>query len=134
MEEEWYGRRAAHMIRRKARSFHRRVMRTPTGWRALNSIRIGMRPRGPQLDEHIRPRNCVWCSPRALSARPDTRARSIRVIAYDPGPTPGTGLVRHQGPLVRFVWERMAMPLRLFMRKANTIDAAGSTLAALALE
>jgi hypothetical protein len=34
---------------------------------------------------------------------------------------------------VRFVWRRLATPLRLVMRKANTIEDAGGTLAALAL-
>jgi NAD(P)-dependent dehydrogenase (short-subunit alcohol dehydrogenase family) len=76
---------------------------------------------------------CVVLTARALRARPDTEARRLHVIAYDPGPTPGTGLVRDQGALVRFVWERLGTPLRLIMRKANTIEVAGSTLAALAL-
>jgi NAD(P)-dependent dehydrogenase (short-subunit alcohol dehydrogenase family) len=76
---------------------------------------------------------CVVLTGRALAARPDARSRRIDVIAYDPGPTPGTGLVRDQGELVRFVWEHLATPLRLVMRKANTIDDAGRTLAALAL-
>jgi NAD(P)-dependent dehydrogenase (short-subunit alcohol dehydrogenase family) len=76
---------------------------------------------------------CVVLTARALAARTDTAARRIRVIAYDPGPTPGTGLVRNQGVLVRFVWERLATPLRWVMRKANTIEDAGDALAALAL-
>jgi NAD(P)-dependent dehydrogenase (short-subunit alcohol dehydrogenase family) len=76
---------------------------------------------------------CVVLTARALHARDDTKARRIHVVAYDPGPTPGTGLVRDQGLLVRFVWERLATPVRLIMRKANTIDAAANTLAALAL-
>src|SRR5262245_26537052 len=76
---------------------------------------------------------CVVLTARALRARTDTEARRIHVVAYDPGPTPGTGLVRDQGALVRFIWERLATPLRLVMRGANTIDAAGSALAGLAL-
>jgi NAD(P)-dependent dehydrogenase (short-subunit alcohol dehydrogenase family) len=76
---------------------------------------------------------CVVLTARALRARTDTKARRIHIIAYDPGPTPGTGLVRDEGALVRFVWERLATPLRLVMRKANTIEDAGGTLAALAL-
>jgi NAD(P)-dependent dehydrogenase (short-subunit alcohol dehydrogenase family) len=76
---------------------------------------------------------CVVLTARALRARADTELRRIHIIAYDPGPTPGTGLVRDQGALVRFAWEQLAIPLRLMMRKANTIEAAGKTLAALAL-
>jgi hypothetical protein len=40
--------------------------------------------------------------------------------------------MRDQGALLRFMWERLATPLRFVMRKANTIEAAGETLAALA--
>jgi NAD(P)-dependent dehydrogenase (short-subunit alcohol dehydrogenase family) len=76
---------------------------------------------------------CVVLTARALRVRADTDTRRIHVVAYDPGPTPGTGLVRDQGTLVRFVWKRLATPLRLLLRKANTVEAAGETLAALAL-
>jgi NAD(P)-dependent dehydrogenase (short-subunit alcohol dehydrogenase family) len=76
---------------------------------------------------------CVVLTARALARRPDTRSRRIAVLAYDPGPTPGTGLVRNQGPLVRFVWGPLAAPLRAVMRKANSIEAAGAMLASLAL-
>ena len=57
----------------------------------------------------------------------------ITVLAYDPGPTPGTGLVRGQGPLVLFVWQSLSTPLRLLMRGANSVEAAGDMLASLAL-
>lgn len=70
---------------------------------------------------------------RALAARADARARGIGVVAYDPGPTPGTGLVRDQGALVRFAWGPLAAPLRLILRKSNTIEDAGRTLSELAL-
>jgi NAD(P)-dependent dehydrogenase (short-subunit alcohol dehydrogenase family) len=75
---------------------------------------------------------CVVLTARALAAQRDARARRITVIAYDPGPTPGTGLVRDQGTIVRFIWERCAIPLRLLMPKANSVEAAGRTLADLA--
>jgi NAD(P)-dependent dehydrogenase (short-subunit alcohol dehydrogenase family) len=76
---------------------------------------------------------CVVLTARALAERDDARARAIRVLAYDPGPTPGTGLVRDQGALIRFVWGPLAAPLRLLMRKANTMEDAGGTLYQLAL-
>ena len=76
---------------------------------------------------------CVMLTTRAIAARDDARARSIRVLAYDPGPTPGTRLVRKQGMLIRFAWGPMAGPLRLLMRKANTIEDAGRTLYEIAL-
>jgi len=76
---------------------------------------------------------CVVLTARALAARSDARARRIRVLAYDPGPTPGTRLVRDQGTLIRFVWGPLDGPLRLLMQKANTIEDAGSALYKLAL-
>jgi NAD(P)-dependent dehydrogenase (short-subunit alcohol dehydrogenase family) len=76
---------------------------------------------------------CVVLTARALDARCDARDRGITVLAYDPGPTPGTGLVREQGAFIRFVWESLATPLRLVMRKANSIEEAGGTLAGLVL-
>jgi hypothetical protein len=42
-------------------------------------------------------------------------------------------LVRDQNLVVRFVWGSLAGPLRMVMRKANTIENAGGTLADLAL-
>jgi NAD(P)-dependent dehydrogenase (short-subunit alcohol dehydrogenase family) len=91
------------------------------------------RPRTAALRAYASAKLCVVLTARALAARLDTRTRRITVLAYDPGPTPGTGLVREQGALVRFTWESLATPLRFVMRKANSIDAAGATLASLAL-
>jgi NAD(P)-dependent dehydrogenase (short-subunit alcohol dehydrogenase family) len=76
---------------------------------------------------------CVVLTARALDARCDARDRGITVLAYDPGPTPGTGLVREQSAFIRFVWGSLATPLRLVMRKANSIEDAGGTLAGLVL-
>jgi NAD(P)-dependent dehydrogenase (short-subunit alcohol dehydrogenase family) len=122
------------MIQRSTQSFHPRGMQTPNGSRSRSLTRIGTgRHAWPGGRAYSSAKLCVVLTARALRARPDTEARRLHVIAYDPGPTPGTGLVRDQGALVRFVWERLGTPLRLIMRKANTIEVAGSTLAALAL-
>jgi NAD(P)-dependent dehydrogenase (short-subunit alcohol dehydrogenase family) len=91
------------------------------------------RPRTAAMRAYSSAKLCVVLTARALDARADTRERGITVIAYDPGPTPGTGLVRGQGPLVRFVWQSLSTPLRLMMRGANSIEAAGEMLASLAL-
>jgi NAD(P)-dependent dehydrogenase (short-subunit alcohol dehydrogenase family) len=91
------------------------------------------RPRAAALRDYSSAKLCVVLTARALDARPDTRARGITIVAYDPGPTPGTGLVREQGVLVRFVWQSLAAPLRLAMSKANSIEAAGGMLASLVL-
>jgi NAD(P)-dependent dehydrogenase (short-subunit alcohol dehydrogenase family) len=91
------------------------------------------RPRTAAMRAYSSAKLCVVLTARALDARPETRARGITVLAYDPGPTPGTGLVRGQGPLIRFVWQSLSTPLRLVMRGANSIEAAGEMLASLAL-
>jgi NAD(P)-dependent dehydrogenase (short-subunit alcohol dehydrogenase family) len=90
-------------------------------------------PRAATARAYASSKLCVILTARALAARADARARGIGVIAYDPGPTPGTGLVRDQGALVRFAWGPLAAPLRLIMRKSNTIEDAGRTLSELAL-
>lgn len=70
---------------------------------------------------------------RCLAARPEARARGIRVVAYDPGPKPGIGLVRAQGALPRLAWTALATPTRWLLRGGNTVGGAGQVLAALAL-
>ena len=91
------------------------------------------RPRTAAMRAYSSAKLCVVLTARALDARHETRARGITVLAYDPGPTPGTGLVRGQGPLVRFLWQSLSTPLRLLMRSANSVEAAGDMLASLAL-
>jgi NAD(P)-dependent dehydrogenase (short-subunit alcohol dehydrogenase family) len=91
------------------------------------------RPRAAALRAYSSAKLCVVLTARALDARPDARDRDITVLAYDPGPTPGTGLMREQGMFLRFVWQSLATPLRLVMSKANSIEAAGGMLASLVL-
>jgi hypothetical protein len=70
---------------------------------------------------------------RALAARPEAQARQFTVIAYDPGPTPGTGLVRNSNVAVRLAWQMLGTPLRFLIPRFNSREVAGGTLAALAL-
>jgi NAD(P)-dependent dehydrogenase (short-subunit alcohol dehydrogenase family) len=91
------------------------------------------RPHTTALRAYSSAKLCVVLTARALDARPDARDRDITVLAYDPGPTPGTGLMREQAMFVRFVWQSLATPLRLIMSKANSIEAAGAMLASLVL-
>jgi NAD(P)-dependent dehydrogenase (short-subunit alcohol dehydrogenase family) len=76
---------------------------------------------------------CVVLHACALAARADTSARAITVIAYDPGPTPGTGLARDLPRPARFMWESLPGLVRLFMRGANTVEGAGEALAELVM-
>lgn len=76
---------------------------------------------------------CNLLTVRALAAQPEAQARQFTVIAYDPGPTPGTGLVRGAPFLTRIVWRLLGTPLRALVPQLNSREAAGSALANLAL-
>jgi NAD(P)-dependent dehydrogenase (short-subunit alcohol dehydrogenase family) len=76
---------------------------------------------------------CNVLTARALAAHPDTMTRRLTVIAYDPGHTPGTGLVRNGNFVVNFFWKPLAPALRLMLRGSNTPEAAGYALAELGL-
>jgi NAD(P)-dependent dehydrogenase (short-subunit alcohol dehydrogenase family) len=69
-----------------------------------------------------------------LAEMPATRRRGLAVLAYDPGLTPGTGLVRNQiWPVRLLVWP--LLPLLLPFRPGmNSLSAAGRGLAALAID
>jgi NAD(P)-dependent dehydrogenase (short-subunit alcohol dehydrogenase family) len=74
---------------------------------------------------------CDLLTARALAASGDAESRNLRVVAYNPGLTPGTSLFR-AWPF----WARMMMGLAALMRpmaRLNTISQAGGTLADLAL-
>lgn len=75
---------------------------------------------------------CNLLTARALAADAEGMARRWRVMAYDPGLTPGTGLVRSQWWVVRtLIWP--LLPLMLpFNRHMNSLANAGAGLAALA--
>jgi NAD(P)-dependent dehydrogenase (short-subunit alcohol dehydrogenase family) len=77
---------------------------------------------------------CVVLTARALAAQPEARARQLTVVAYDPGRTPGTGLLRNEGLVLRALWRVLGSPLlRPLVPRANSREAAGGALAVLAL-
>jgi NAD(P)-dependent dehydrogenase (short-subunit alcohol dehydrogenase family) len=76
---------------------------------------------------------CNVLTARALAGLPNTAARRLTIIAYDPGHTPGTGLLRNENLVINFVWKPLAPALRLLLRGSNTPEAAGHALAKLAL-
>jgi NAD(P)-dependent dehydrogenase (short-subunit alcohol dehydrogenase family) len=77
---------------------------------------------------------CNLMTARALAASPEAAARRWTVLAYDPGLTPGTSLVRAQPWAVRtLVWP--LLPLMVpFAKGMNRLDDAGRALADLAAE
>jgi NAD(P)-dependent dehydrogenase (short-subunit alcohol dehydrogenase family) len=76
---------------------------------------------------------CNLLTARALAARPEARTRQFTVIAYDPGPTPGTSLARDSGPAINFVWQVIGPELQPLVPRFNSVAAAGGALADLAL-
>jgi NAD(P)-dependent dehydrogenase (short-subunit alcohol dehydrogenase family) len=76
---------------------------------------------------------CNVLTARALAAVPEARARQITCIAYCPGQTPGTGLVRNMPLPLRTAWWVFGGPFRMLLPHFNSREAAGYALADLAL-
>ncbi|GAA5024755.1 dehydrogenase/reductase [Marivirga lumbricoides] len=57
---------------------------------------------------------------------------NIRVNAYDPGMTPGTGLAKTYSPIMRFLWKNVFPVLTLIKSNIHTPAQAGKNLANLA--
>jgi len=78
---------------------------------------------------------CNILTARFLLSLPVIQANQIKIIAYDPGPTPGTGLVRSNRLVVRFVWKILSFTIiRNFIPHFNSRKASGEALANIALE
>jgi NAD(P)-dependent dehydrogenase (short-subunit alcohol dehydrogenase family) len=76
---------------------------------------------------------CNVLTARALAAHPDARSRRLIVLAYNPGATPGTGLIRDAPVPVRLGWSLLGSPLRVLVPRFNSRAAAGGALADIAL-
>jgi NAD(P)-dependent dehydrogenase (short-subunit alcohol dehydrogenase family) len=68
---------------------------------------------------------------RRCAAADDARVRSFRVVAFDPGMMPGTGLARDYGGLVRFAWSYLLPVLRLGSSNVNSVPLSATRLARL---
>jgi NAD(P)-dependent dehydrogenase (short-subunit alcohol dehydrogenase family) len=75
---------------------------------------------------------CNVLTARALASSELARTRRLRVIAYNPGFTPGTQLTRNHSPAFRGVFALVASILSVFQRQ-NTVAGGGGLLAELAL-
>ncbi|WP_043621573.1 SDR family NAD(P)-dependent oxidoreductase [Nonomuraea candida] len=76
---------------------------------------------------------CGLMTARTLARRPETLDKRLTVLAYDPGPTPGTGLSRNFSLPIRIVWSLLGTPLGALVPRMNSRRAAGHTLADLCL-
>jgi NAD(P)-dependent dehydrogenase (short-subunit alcohol dehydrogenase family) len=74
---------------------------------------------------------CTYEFARRLESSAEPRLRSIRVLAFDPGLMPGTGLARTYAAPLRFLWNYLLPAATLFMRNAHMPSKSGQRLAAL---
>ncbi|WJV50501.1 SDR family NAD(P)-dependent oxidoreductase [Streptomyces flavofungini] len=100
----------------------------------------GLDPRPRKAGQHAYTASklCVVLTARALSGRPDARARRLTALAYDPGQVFGTGLAQDLSLPLRAAWSLcgtpvLGWPLRRLNRTLNSRADAGNTLADLAL-
>jgi NAD(P)-dependent dehydrogenase (short-subunit alcohol dehydrogenase family) len=77
---------------------------------------------------------CTYEFARRLESSGDSRLRSVRVLAFDPGLMPGTGLARTYPAPLRFVWHYILPLATLFMRNAHMPAKSGERLAVLATD
>lgn len=77
---------------------------------------------------------CTYEFARRLESSGDPRLRSIRVLAFDPGLMPGTGLARTYPPAMQFAWNYVLPVATLFMRNAHMPAKSGKRLADLATD
>ena len=75
---------------------------------------------------------CNLLTARTFASRPEILARGIRVIAFDPGPTPGTGLLRNGGIVLATIWRSFGFLLRPIFSGSNSPETAGRVLSGLA--
>lgn len=76
---------------------------------------------------------CNILTVRALAIQPEATAKGLTVLAYDPGPTPGTGLLRNAPAIGRIVWRTFGALLHRMTKRFNSKEAASGNLAAIAL-
>jgi|SRR5208337_2002196 len=75
---------------------------------------------------------CNLLTAREFATRPKILSSAITVIAFDPGPTPGTGLLRNGGPALAAIWRSFGFLLRPMFSGSNSPKTAGGVLSDLA--
>jgi len=75
---------------------------------------------------------CNIITARTLAASALARGQVLRVIAFNPGFTPGTGLTRNHGLAFRTLFA-VWVPILSFFQRQNTVGSGGDLLADLAL-
>jgi len=76
---------------------------------------------------------CNVLTAQVLRRLPAARDKQLRVAAYDPGATPGTGLLRNGNAVLRWAWWLLGTPIGKVVPRFGSAEQAGACLAALAL-
>lgn len=78
---------------------------------------------------------CTILTIRQLATTAEANQNNWQCIAYDPGATPGTGLLQKGTIFMRIAWQVFTIPFlrKRILPKSNSIKDAGVTLASLAL-
>ncbi len=78
---------------------------------------------------------CAILTIRHLAVSAEASQHKWKYIAYDPGPTPGTGLLQKGTFFMRLAWQVFTIPFirKRILPKSNSIQDAGLALAHLAL-
>lgn len=78
---------------------------------------------------------CTILTIRYLAATAEAKQNNWQCLAYDPGPTPGTGLLQRGTFFMRLAWQVFTIPFlrKQILPKSNSIQDSGLTLANLAL-
>ncbi|WPR77216.1 SDR family NAD(P)-dependent oxidoreductase [Algoriphagus sp. NG3] len=78
---------------------------------------------------------CAILTIRQLARTAEANQNNWQCIAYDPGATPGTGLLQKGTIFMRVAWQIFRIPFlrKRILPKSNSINDAGVTLASLAL-
>jgi NAD(P)-dependent dehydrogenase (short-subunit alcohol dehydrogenase family) len=95
-------------------------------------------------DLHVSPRRagehaytasklCNLLTARYLSTLPQTISQNLSVVAYDPGATPGTGLSRSYGLVMKSAWWLLGTPIGRMIPMFSSRKDAGRGLADLVL-
>jgi len=78
---------------------------------------------------------CSILTTRYLNILTESQSGNWQGIAYDPGPTPGTGLMQNSNLIIKAAWQILTIPFlrKLLLPKSSSRKQAGKALADIAL-
>jgi len=109
-----------------------------------NALWLAYPEKDPTLDKKVQvnagrayssSKLCNILMVRSLNTLPEAKANKWKGIAYDPGPTPGTGLAQNGNFIRRLTWQLLTIPVlrKRLLPKSNSRQDAGRVLADIAM-